>query len=417
MQYEYSFLLIALLGIVFLLHCSSETVYSISLERDVEKQKIQTMFEERAVCVLENTIQSKELPLNEFIGIITFRQEKNGVRVIADLNHGNVSDGLHGFHIHEWGDLSDSDGMASGKHYNPFNHPHNCTDSDIRHVGDMGNIAFRFEKIGRANMNQLLQLIELTGERSVIGRSVILHEKEDNCAGEAGNAGKRIGRCVIGIENIEPVINVASNDIADFPIYCNCKLRTNRVYRQGIPLPSGFVWLSQESVDSPVYIFVKLDGFESYDYLVLSSHQYGDLREQASLIGSSVWKRDHSSSTVPFHLRVMLSMSETGSVQQSQVVQSDGKSLSTLLGRSLSISTKDEKDIVAICTVGLISGSPEAIRADWEVLQSKQESQNSMKSIGWWLLIAAFSIFGVIYIYRIRSTDQYISKSSFLKGT
>ena len=46
---------------------------------------------------------------------------------------------MHGFHIHEKGDLSK--GCASmGGHYNPLNKTHGGLDTIIRHLGDLGNI-------------------------------------------------------------------------------------------------------------------------------------------------------------------------------------------------------------------------------------------------------------------------------------
>ena len=88
-------------------------------------------------------------------------------------------------------------------HYNPFNKKHGGPQSKERHVGDLGNIYSE----GKNSWTKAVikdKLVRLTGKHSVIGRSIIIHEDEDDLGmgGNAeslktGNAGKRLG-CVIG---------------------------------------------------------------------------------------------------------------------------------------------------------------------------------------------------------------------------
>ncbi|XP_034296256.1 extracellular superoxide dismutase [Cu-Zn] [Pantherophis guttatus] len=98
-------------------------------------------------------------------------------------------------HIHQYGDLSDGCDSAGG-HYNPWkvNHPH--------HPGDFGN----FNPNG-GNVQKLKSNLKATlfGPQTILGRSVVIHEKEDDLGkgkNEAslahGNSGPRLACCVIG---------------------------------------------------------------------------------------------------------------------------------------------------------------------------------------------------------------------------
>ena len=67
-----------------------------------------------------------------------------------------------------------------------------------RHAGDMGNI--EADKDGHATLDYVDRTITLSGERSIIGHAVIVHEKEDDLKTQpTGNAGARVACGVIGI--------------------------------------------------------------------------------------------------------------------------------------------------------------------------------------------------------------------------
>jgi Cu-Zn family superoxide dismutase len=85
--------------------------------------------------------------------------------------------GKHGFHIHEFGNLSNAC-ITAGAHYNPFGKTHGGPNDEERHVGDLGNI--EADQNGNAKFELVDSLIKLTGKYSVIGRSVIVHEGEDD---------------------------------------------------------------------------------------------------------------------------------------------------------------------------------------------------------------------------------------------
>jgi Cu-Zn family superoxide dismutase len=129
-----------------------------------------------------------------------FLNDQNAGRtLIAAAVRGLAPQSTHGFHIHEFGDISDrAQGLATGLHYNPHNQPHSCPPVEQRHVGDMGNLLANDK--GEASKKITLDLIHLSGPFSVIGRSVIVHQLLDDCHTQpTGNSGARLAQCVIGV--------------------------------------------------------------------------------------------------------------------------------------------------------------------------------------------------------------------------
>jgi Cu-Zn family superoxide dismutase len=138
-------------------------------------------------------------------GTVKFIEQSNGVDIIIQLS-GLKKNGYHGFHVHEYGDLSDGCNSACA-HFNPYNKTHGCPGMSERHVGDLGNVVT--DMFGNAVYKTFDNVIKLSGYKSnIIGRMLILHEDPDDC-GQAqgslkaeslktGNAGKRIACAVIG---------------------------------------------------------------------------------------------------------------------------------------------------------------------------------------------------------------------------
>lgn len=125
-------------------------------------------------------------------GEVQFHPTPDGVRVLARVE--GVSPGKHGFHIHEKGDCGDG-GNAAGGHFNPDGHAHGDAARDgigASHAGDLGNIEVGPDGKGGLEKTIVGLTIE-SGKYGVAGRSVILHEKEDDFGQPLGNAGGRIG--------------------------------------------------------------------------------------------------------------------------------------------------------------------------------------------------------------------------------
>ena len=110
-----------------------------------------------------------------------------------------LAPGKHGFHIHEFGDMSEGC-KSMGGHYNPDNVDHG--DLKQGHVGDLENVVA--DKNGVAKFSINAPRVDLLGDRSVIGRGLVIHEDEDDLGkgGDAeslktGNAGERLACGVI----------------------------------------------------------------------------------------------------------------------------------------------------------------------------------------------------------------------------
>jgi Cu-Zn family superoxide dismutase len=137
-------------------------------------------------------------------GYVKFSEDLTNNMVKIDLHlTGLTPNSLHGFHVHEAGDLSDKC-TSMCAHFNPYGNTHGCPGMSKRHVGDLGNI--KTNDKGDSIYTFYDNVITLRGNKcNIIGRGLIIHEDEDDCGkGEnaeslkTGNAGKRIACAVIG---------------------------------------------------------------------------------------------------------------------------------------------------------------------------------------------------------------------------
>lgn len=131
---------------------------------------------------------------NHVTGTVTFTTVDGGIRVVADLE--GLKPGEHGFHVHEFGDCSAPDGSSAGGHFNPTKKEHGSPTQSERHVGDLGNITADAD--GKAHYDRVDSVIKLNGPESIVGRSIVVHEKIDDYVSQpTGNAGGRLACGVI----------------------------------------------------------------------------------------------------------------------------------------------------------------------------------------------------------------------------
>ena len=138
-------------------------------------------------------------------GLVKFVQQPGKItKITAEIT--GLTPGKHGFHIHQFGNLTQGCKTA-GPHYNPFNKEHGGPGMEERHVGDLGNVIAGEDGKALYETETDLELdIHLSGDLSVLGRSCVVHENEDDLglgghelSKVTGNAGGRLACGVIGI--------------------------------------------------------------------------------------------------------------------------------------------------------------------------------------------------------------------------
>lgn len=151
----------------------------------------------KGICVLHQNE-------NNVSGIIKLTQISNKLKIEYEIF--GLKDGLHGFHIHEYGDLTDNCKNAC-KHFNPYNKNHGSNNSKERHLGDLGNISSK-NNISKGIIYNNSISLDLKKKNNIIGRSFIVHEDRDDLGRgnneeslKTGNAGKRLACGVIGLSN------------------------------------------------------------------------------------------------------------------------------------------------------------------------------------------------------------------------
>ena len=136
----------------------------------------------KATCKLESKSGS------QVAGTVTFTKVGDEVQVVADIT--GLKPGKHGFHLHEKGDCSAPDAASAGAHFNPTQHKHGGPTTAEHHEGDLGNI--ETDASGKTHLEWKGKM-SLSGANSIIGKSVVVHEKEDDLKTDpSGNSGARV---------------------------------------------------------------------------------------------------------------------------------------------------------------------------------------------------------------------------------
>ncbi|AHD25605.1 sod [Choristoneura murinana nucleopolyhedrovirus] len=148
----------------------------------------------KAICVITGDVH----------GQVYFKQDGPDQPVKLTGYLLNLPRGLHGFHVHEFGDTSNGC-TSAGEHFNPTRQNHGAPDAAERHVGDLGNV----RSAGCSALTPIDisdNLISLFGPLSILGRSLVVHTHRDDLgltdhplSKITGNAGGRLGCGIIGM--------------------------------------------------------------------------------------------------------------------------------------------------------------------------------------------------------------------------
>ncbi len=145
---------------------------------DEEQHKIGTTFLE-----LKNDKGEK-------IGFAAFGQL--GDQIMLKVIASGLTTGKHGIHIHDKA-IVGNDFTTAGGHFNPLAKQHGEHNPNGAHLGDLSNLVV--DENGKVDQTFILSNISLEKGKSnsVLGKSIIIHAKEDDGATDpSGNSGDRI---------------------------------------------------------------------------------------------------------------------------------------------------------------------------------------------------------------------------------
>jgi len=136
-------------------------------------------------------------------GVVYFEQAAGGGPVSVKGEIKGLAAGLHGFHVHQFGDTTDGC-TSAGPHFNPAGSEHGGPADSVRHAGDLGNVTAGGDGVAKVDMKD--SQISLTGSNSILGRTLVVHADPDDLgkgghelSKTTGNAGARVACAVIGL--------------------------------------------------------------------------------------------------------------------------------------------------------------------------------------------------------------------------
>lgn len=261
-------------------------------------------------------------------------QTTSVMRVSVDIK-GFLGNEEYALHVHEYGDLTDlKQGLNTGEHFIGTGSPkHGCPPSKIRHEGDMGNWKATG---GQIVLSKDFDLLQLRGKNaSILGRSVILHAKADNCTGTNGFAGNRLAQCVIGLKNED-------YNIAEFVDPIDKAVAVLLPTKHCSDDCGGAVYLFQ--MGKSVEVIAMVRGLEYNTEHGFHIHQYGDLSSHDGMSAGEHYnpygRHHHLPPMLPRHvgdLGNIQSYSPSTGVAWYRYIDPNIRNLQELIGRAIII--------------------------------------------------------------------------------
>jgi Cu-Zn family superoxide dismutase len=143
----------------------------------------------QAIAILYPTRESS------VIGVVRFRAVEGELHVFAAVE--GLPGTAHAYHVHVFGDCSATDASSAGPH---FHYTGSSFDDRVRMV--TGNLGELRRDNGRATTIHRASIpgATLHGPYSIVGRSVVVHERgNDPAITPDGGAGRRLACGVIGV--------------------------------------------------------------------------------------------------------------------------------------------------------------------------------------------------------------------------
>jgi Cu-Zn family superoxide dismutase len=172
--------------------CENQTKFGELGDYVVPRPSKEPSFPIKAVCIVGPEGKSCDGTSGDTgcTGTVNFEQtDADTCKITYEIK--GLTPGKHGFHVHEKADFSDGC-KSAGPHYNPHGKDHGGPEDENRHVGDLGNIEPGADGVAKGEIVD--KLIKLTGEHSVVGRSMMVHADPDDLGkgdhSEPGTNGK-----------------------------------------------------------------------------------------------------------------------------------------------------------------------------------------------------------------------------------
>jgi len=334
------------------------------------------------------TIRSSDPTSNAITGTVTFSQDTTSsstadVDVTWDI--AGLTDGEHGFHVHDFGDITNISLITTGYHFTPSEICPVCNGTDTtcqaerdlcesdahqgwppemnRHPGDMGNItsssssATGSRTLGQGKMSLSDNL------RSIVGRAVSIHANPDNGEDPWGNAGAQVAWGVAGIANPDVSSSGTQTTNGAMPPFSShvssivCSFNDNHytLWTSDSQSVHGTILFEKAEIGaSSISVYVELEGL-SAGTKSFHFHEWGDLRSITTSSNppnvGSVYSPNGNALTLD-----TISVPTSDSIFRTELSYTSGTfDLSTFVGRSLSIhdGATTASNTIAISVCGL----------------------------------------------------------------